>query len=95
MSASAMYLGFMQPAMLNVVVGVLTFYLVVTAWLTVRRKERETGNWELAFLIVALADGAASLRFGWEAANSVTGTKDGYPAAAYFVFGSAAYCVLP
>jgi hypothetical protein len=91
MSASAAYVAaFMRPNLMNVVAGVLTFYLVATAWLTVRRKEGESGLLEVCLMLAALADGAAALNFGWEAANGATGMKDGTPAAAYFVFGSVA-----
>jgi hypothetical protein len=90
MSASGAYMGFMKQQAINVVVGVLTFYLVATAWVVVKRKEGETGLLEFAALLLALAVGAAGLIFGSEAANSATGLKDGFPAVAYFVFGSVA-----
>jgi hypothetical protein len=89
MSASGAYMAaFVKPNMGNVFGGVLTFYLVATGWLTVMRKEGETGLIEFGLLLVALAQGAGGLIFSWEAANSATGLKDGYPAAMYFVFGS-------
>ncbi len=91
LSASGAYIAaFMKPNMGNVFGGVLTFYLVATGWLTVMRKEGETGPFEFCLLLVALAEGAGGLIFGWEAANSATGLMDGYPAVLYFVFGSVA-----
>jgi hypothetical protein len=91
MSASAAYMAaFRKPVMINVVAGVLTFYLVATAWLTVIRKEGETGLLEFGLLLLVLADGSGALVFGREAANSATGLKDGMPAVSYFVFGSVA-----
>jgi hypothetical protein len=91
MSGTGAYMAaFVKPNMGNVFGGVLTFYLVATGWLTVMRKERETGLVEFGLLLVALAQGAGGLLFGWEAASSATGLKDGYPAAMYFVFGSLA-----
>lgn len=71
----------------NVVIGVLTFYLVATAWVTVLRKEGETGVFEAGALVVALAVGAGGLIAGVAAANSATGTTDGIPAFLYFIFG--------
>jgi hypothetical protein len=71
--------------------GVLTFYLVATAWLTVRRKGGEPGLLEFCLLLVALMDGAAGFIFGREAADSATGLKDGSPAMGYFVAGSVAF----
>jgi uncharacterized membrane protein len=92
MSASAVFIAaFMSPNVGNVMVGVLTFYLVATAWATVKRKERRIGLFEFGAMLVVLADAAAFLHFGREAANSATGVKDGIPAAVYFVFGSVAF----
>ena len=90
MSASGAYMGFMKQQAINVVVGVLTFYLVATAWVAVKRKDGETGLFEFGAMLLAFAVGTAGLIFGSEAANSATGLKDGFPAVAYFVFGSVA-----
>jgi uncharacterized membrane protein YozB (DUF420 family) len=90
MSASGAYMGFMKQQTINVVVGVLTFYLVATAWAAVKRKEGETGLFEFAAMLVASTVGASGLIFGSQAANSATGLKDGFPAVGYFVFGSVA-----
>ena len=53
--------AFLRPNMGNVFGGVITFYLVATGWLTVLRKERETGLVEFGLLLVALAAGAGGL----------------------------------
>ena len=90
MSASGAYLAYLKPDMLSVVVGVLTFYLVATAWATVRRGEGAVGAFDAVALIVALAAGAGGLVFGLEAAGSDTGLKDGFPAAIYFAFAAVA-----
>ena len=90
LSASGAYLAYMKPVMVSVVAGILTFYLVATAWLTAMRQEGETGLLDFGLLLLASAAGASGLIFGREAANSATGLKDGYPAVAYFVFGSVA-----
>ncbi|HEV3420082.1 MAG TPA: hypothetical protein VG075_07250 [Candidatus Acidoferrum sp.] len=88
MSASgAGIAAFLKPNMGNVFGGVITFYLVATGWLTVLRKEGETGLAEIGLLLVALAAGAGGLTHGWEAAQSATGLKEGYPPAPYLVFG--------
>jgi hypothetical protein len=80
--------AFIKPNMGNVFGGVVTFYLVATGWLTVLRKEEETGLIEFGLLLVALAAGGGGLLYGWEAAHSVTGLKEGYPPAPYLIFGS-------
>lgn len=88
MSASgAGIAAFIKPNMGNVFGGVVTFYLVATGWLTVLRKEGETGIAEYGLLLLALATSGGGLRFGWEAAHSATGLKEGYPPAPYLVFG--------
>jgi hypothetical protein len=88
MSASgAAIAAFIKPNMGNVFGGVVTFYLVATGWLTVLRKEKETGLPEFGLLLVALAAGAGGLTYGWEAAHSTTGLKEGYPPAPYIIFG--------
>jgi hypothetical protein len=90
LSATGAYMGFMKHQTLNGFMGVLTFYLVVTAWWTARRRDGGTGIFDWGALIVPLAVGAALAINGLEAANSQTGSKGGYPAAAYFIFGSLA-----
>jgi hypothetical protein len=88
MSASgAGIAAFIKPNMGNVFGGVVTFYLVATGWLTVLRKEGETGLVEFGLLLVALAAGCGGLLYSWEAAHSATGLKEGYPPAPYLVFG--------
>ncbi len=88
MSASgAGIAAFIKPNMGNVFGGVVTFYLVATGWLTVMRKEGETGLIEYGLLLLALSTSSGGLLFGWEAAHSATGLKEGYPPAPYLVFG--------
>jgi hypothetical protein len=89
LSASGAYLGFMKHQTLNGLQGVLTLYLVATAWLTARRRDGQAGMFDWGALMVPLAVGAALLAYGLKAANSQTGS-DGFPAMAYFIFGSVA-----
>ncbi len=90
MAAAATYLAFMKHQMNNVFGGVLTFYLVATAWVTARRRDGETGIFDWSALLVALAVGAAIVTYGFEVANSPTGPKDGIPVGMYFFLGSVA-----
>jgi uncharacterized membrane protein len=91
MTSSGAYLAaFHKPNMLNLVVALLTFYLVATAWRAARRRDGGTGTFDLGALLFILAVGVAGVAFGFEAANSPKGLKDGLPAAIYFVFGSIA-----
>jgi uncharacterized membrane protein len=91
MSSSAAYIAeFLSPNKLNVVVALLTFYLVVTAWWAARRKDGPTSTFDLVALLYILVVGIAGVAFGLEAVNSPKGTKDGMPAVIYFIFGSIA-----
>lgn len=87
MSASAVYYAaFIHPIRINVVAGLLTFYLVSTGWWSGRRRDGGTGAFDrvgLAFVvIVAIIAIAASV----EALADPTRMKDGVPAPAYIVF---------
>ena len=66
----------------------MTFYLVATGWLTIMRKDGETGVVEFGLLLVALAAAGGGLTYGWEAAHSATGLKEGYSPGPYLIFGS-------
>jgi hypothetical protein len=74
------------PSMPNVVAGVLTFYLVATGWIAVKRKGGRIGRFEKAWLGVALAVVAAGASFIVVASNSPTGTIGDTPPQAFFVF---------
>src|SRR5262245_40656206 len=55
LGASGAYIGFSADEILNGVMGVLTFYLVTTAWLTARRADGQTYRFDYAALLVPLA----------------------------------------
>jgi len=91
MSAAGTYLAFRKSELNNVFGGLVTFYLVATSWVTASRRERGTGVFDLAALLVASTLGAVLLTYGVEAAISPTGLKEGLPAAPYFLLGSVAF----
>ena len=88
--AGAYMAAFIKPNNGNVMGGTLTLYLVSTAWVAARRRERKVGMIDLSLLLVALAIGTAGVTWGFQTASSHSGLKNGYPAALYFVFGSIA-----
>ena len=91
MSAAGAYMAaFIKPNNGNVMGGVLTFYLVATGWMTARRRNREVGIFDFSALLVVLAVGVAGMTWGFQAATSPRGLKDGYPPFLYFIFGSIA-----
>jgi hypothetical protein len=90
MSAAGTSPAFMKSQMNNVFGGVLTFYLVATAWATARRRDGKTGILDWVALLVAWALGTLVVTYGVDAANSSTGAKDGIPAGMYFFLGSVA-----
>jgi uncharacterized membrane protein len=88
MSSSAVYIAtFLRPNKGNVLVAVLTFYLVATAWVTARRREAKVGVFDrIGFLVVA-ANGVSGIIWGLQAVRSPAG-GNGFPAPAYFIFGT-------
>jgi len=87
LGATGAYMAVLKSQPGNVLGGLLTFYLVATAWLTARRKDREPGMIDWGLLVVILAVGSAELIWGAEAAMSPTGLKYDYPPGPYFMFG--------
>lgn len=47
MTATGMYLSIKKPATLSVIASALTFYLVITSWAAVKRKDNMVGRFEL------------------------------------------------
>lgn len=90
MSGSGAALAALQPKRLSVVAGLLTFYLVATAWLTVRRPARHAYGINAAAMIAALLIGATAVKFGLDARAAGNGQLDRMPAALYFAFASVA-----
>ena len=57
MAATATYLAILKHQDSNIGGGILTFYLVATAWLTARRKDGETSIFDWGALLVPVALG--------------------------------------
>jgi hypothetical protein len=87
MAGAGAYMALMRSETGTVLGGVLAFYLVATGWMTVIRREGETGIFDWVAFLAALAVGAVIVTFGIEAAMSPTGTKAGIPAGMHFFFG--------
>ena len=74
------------PSMTNVAAGTLTFYLVATGWVAIKREDGRIGRFEKGGLGVALGVVAAGAIFILMAMNSPTGTIGKTPPQAFYVF---------
>jgi len=88
MGAAATYLAIVKHQNSNIGGGILTFYLVGTAWLTARRRDRETSRWDWVALLVPLTIGLATWMNGVNVLRSGRTSQDGVPVAMMFFFGS-------
>ncbi len=81
-------MGLMLSEMAAVLPGALTFYLVLTSFLTVRRPVVLKFPWiDLGAMLLGLIVGIAGIRFGLQVLDSAMGGTEGGLAAAYFMFG--------
>jgi uncharacterized membrane protein len=64
LSASGSFIGFARDQPLNGFMGVLTCFLVSTAWPTARRRDGKTRPLDRAVLMVPLAVGVGMMTYG-------------------------------
>jgi uncharacterized membrane protein len=74
----------------NIIAGVLTFYLVLTALLTVRRPSLEFHRIDGVAMLAALTVGLTAVTLGVAAVRSATGKMYGIPPPVYFMFATIA-----
>lgn len=86
MSASGAVLAALKPERISVIAGLLTFYLVITALLTVRRPAQGFRWIEAAVMLFALMVGLLSIGFAIGSLNGTSGNVDGL-APIGFIFG--------
>ena len=67
MAGAAIFVALLVPERPNVLAGAFAFYLVSSAWLTVRRKEASVGLFERCALLLAACISASGLIFGVQA----------------------------
>jgi len=70
----------------NTVAGIMTFYLILTAWTTVRRQDGGVDRFAILGFAIALGVAIAGLLFAMEAQSSPTGTLDNSPPQAFYIF---------
>jgi hypothetical protein len=72
---------------INIPAALLTSYLVITAYMTVRPPMAASRWLNPVLMLVALAVGLTSLSFAFEALTSPDGKRDGMPAFPFVMFG--------
>jgi hypothetical protein len=70
----------------NVFAGILTFYLVTTGWVAIKRENGRMGRFEIGGLGVALGLVAVGIIFILMAMNSPTGRIGKTPPQAFYIF---------
>lgn len=78
-AASGVYLGFAGGEPNNAIAGMVTLYLLATAWMTVRRNETETGLFEFGAFLFAAVGAAAASYFAIQAVRSGDALLGGVP----------------
>jgi len=88
MAAGAMYLAIERNQPGNFWGGILTIYLIGTAWLTARRRDGETSKFDWAALLIPLAVGIMNWIVGLQKMQSPALAKDGVPSGMNLFMGS-------
>lgn len=88
MGACGSSLALMKHQMNNVFGGLLTFYLITTAWLAGRQKNESTSTFDWLAMFMGLTIGASMLTLGFLVATGRAGQQPGVPLAMYFFMGT-------
>lgn len=88
MAAGATYLAILKHQPGNIGGGILTFYLILTAWLTARRSDGTTNKFDWVALLIPLALGLLTWFSGVQKLRSPGPAEDGVPAGMNFFMGS-------
>jgi uncharacterized membrane protein len=88
MGACASYLALLKHQTNNVFGGLLTLYLITTAWLTGRRRDGETSIYDWGALAFAAVIGGSLLTLGVLVARGQAAQQAGVPLGMYFFMGT-------
>jgi hypothetical protein len=88
MAVFAVYLAIVRHQPNNIGGGILTFYLIGTAWLTARRRDGETNRFDWVLLLIPLALGILSWMNGIKIVRGGAPSPDGVPVGMTFFMGS-------
>lgn len=88
MAAGAAFLGITRHQPGNVGGGIMTFYLIGTAWLTARRADGETSKLDWVAFLIPLTLGILTWMSGISIVRSGASSKDGVPVGMTFFMGT-------
>jgi hypothetical protein len=88
MGAFAVYLAIVRHQPNNIGGGILTVYLIGTAWLTARRRDGETSRLDWVVLLIPLALGILTWMNGIQVVRSGESSQNGVPVGMTFFMGS-------
>jgi uncharacterized membrane protein len=88
MAIGAVYLAVVKHQPNNIGGGILTFYLIATAWLTARRRDGQTSRFDWVVLLIPLTLGILTWSNGLRVVRSGAGSQDGVPVGMIFFIGS-------
>jgi hypothetical protein len=88
MAVAAVYLAVVRHQPNNIGGGILTFYLITTAWLTARRRDGETSRLDWVALSIPVATGILGWLNGLDALLHLGGSKYGVPGGMHLFMGS-------
>jgi hypothetical protein len=88
MGVFAVYLAIVRHQPNNIGGGILSVYLIGTAWLTARRRDGETNRLDWVVLLIPLALGILTWMTGLKVVRSGASSQDGVPVGMTFFMGS-------
>lgn len=88
MAVGAVYLAIVRHQPNNIGGGILTFYLIGTAWLTARRRDGETSRLDWVALLIPLAIGVLTWVNGVKVVRNGASSQEGVPVGMSFFMGS-------
>jgi len=88
MGVFAVYLAITRHQPNNIGGGILTVYLIGTAWLTARHRDGETSRFDWVVLVIPLALGILTWMNGIKVVRSGANSQDGVPVGMTFFMGS-------
>jgi uncharacterized membrane protein len=88
MAVVAVYLAIVRNQPNNIGGGILTFYLIGTAWLTARRRDGEMSRLDRVAFLIPLALGILTWMTGLRVLRSGASSLDGVPVGMTFFMGS-------